>query len=288
MAPDDGTIAWRVLYDEARSRLSTGVDRPDLEARRIVEAASGHEGAAFALGLAELVTEKGIVRFDTMIERRLGGEPLQYVIGRWGFRTLDLAVDRRVLIPRPETETVVEVALCELDRVSGRRVLDLGTGSGAIALSMAVERADIEVWAVERSADAAAVARANLTGIGQAATRVRLLEGSWFDPLESGLRGRFDLIVSNPPYVAASDPLPAVVADWEPTEALIPGPAGTEAIEHIITTAPQWLAPTGVMVIELAPHQAGWAVDAALAAGFAAAEISQDLAGRDRMLVARR
>ncbi|MDH3707576.1 MAG: peptide chain release factor N(5)-glutamine methyltransferase [Acidimicrobiia bacterium] len=286
MPADDGTIAWRELYDEARDQLAAVGDTPDVDARRIVEAASGHEGADFALGMSELVTERGMARFDAMLARRLRGEPLQYVVGRWGFRTLDLAIDQRVLIPRPETETVVEVALSELDRAGGHRVLDLGTGSGAIALSIAVEREETEVWAVERSADAVVVARANLAGVGRAATRVRIVEGSWFEALDPALEGTFDLIVSNPPYVAADDPLPAVVADWEPAEALIPGPAGTEAIAAIVTAAPRWLRAGASLVVELAPPQSSWAVDAAAGAGLAA-EVLPDLHGRDRVLVAR-
>ncbi|MGI9603355.1 MAG: peptide chain release factor N(5)-glutamine methyltransferase [Acidimicrobiales bacterium] len=288
MTADDGTIEWRRLYDEARQRLSVVSDNADIDARRIVEEAGGFEGAEFVLGLRELVTERGVVRFDRMVERRLQGEPLQYVVGRWGFRTLDLAVDQRVLIPRPETEVVVEEALAELDRIQGTRVLDLGTGSGAIALSIAAERQHTEVWAVERSADALAVARANLSGLGRAAVRVRLVEGTWFDPLDSELAGSFDLIVSNPPYVAADDPLPPLVADWEPTAALVPGPLGTEDVDHIIATARPWLAPEGVLVVERAPDKADWARRRALDAGCERAQIRPDLVERDRMLVASR
>src|SRR5690606_30814849 len=143
----------------------------------------------------------------------------------------------------------VEVALRELDRLApaSPRVVDLGTGTGAIALSVAVERPTAQVWATDASADALAVARANLAGIGQAGTRVSLVEGSWFDPLPGDLQGTFDLVVSNPPYVAESDPLPAEVADWEPHEALIPGPTGLEAVEEIVVAAPVWLRRPGVL-----------------------------------------
>jgi release factor glutamine methyltransferase len=226
-----------------------------------------------------------------MLARREAGEPLQYVLGEWGFRRLDLFVDRRVLIPRPETEEVVEQALAELDRLVGQghpaRVADLGTGSGAIALSVAVERDAVEVWAVERSSDAAAVARANLAGIGRAATRVRVVEGSWFDALPTELRGSLHLVVSNPPYVAPDDALPPEVVDWEPLEALVPGPTGFEAIEEIVTAAPQWLTEGGTLVVELAPDQGEDAVAAAWEAGFTHAETRPDLVGRTRMLVAR-
>ncbi len=143
---------------------------------------------------------------DEMVARRAKGEPLQYVLGRWGFRTLDLMVDRRVLIPRPETEVVAGLAIDALP-TSGVLV-DLGTGSGAIALSAAAERwPDVEVWATDASAEALAVARANLAGLGRRGAVVRLVEGDWFVALPHELRGHVDVLVSNPPYVAATDPL---------------------------------------------------------------------------------
>ncbi len=286
----DGGTPWRVFAAQAQARLeAAGIESPEVAVRRIIERAAGFEGAQYALGLSEPATERAIGFFDRMVERRLAGEPLQYVVGEWSFRTLDLMVDRRALIPRPETEQVVEVALTELDRVApaSPRVIDLGTGTGAIALSVAVERPTAQVWAVDASADALAVARANLAGIGQAGTRVSLVEGSWFDPLPRDLQGTFDLVVSNPPYVADSDPLPAEVVDWEPRQALIPGPTGLEAIEEIVAAAPVWLRRPGALVVELAPAQADAAVELARAAGFEAAEVADDLAGRPRALVAR-
>ena len=169
-------------------------------------------------------------RATRMVARRRAGEPLQYAIGAWGFRRLDLYLDRRVLIPRPETEQVVEVALrraAAARRCRAPLVVDLGTGSGAIALSIAVEVPGADVWATDVSADALAVARANLAGLGgRAATRVRLVEGSWFDALPEAFRGQVHLLVSNPPYVADGETLPAEVADWEPPGALRAGPHG--------------------------------------------------------------
>ena len=277
---------WRELLAEARGRLGSDVD-----ARRIVEKASGYEGADYHVGLDEPVTGRLLASFERMVERRAAGEPLQYVLGSWGFRGLDLLVDRRVLIPRPETEVVVEVALGELGRLRARRpvVVDLGTGSGAIALSIAAEVADAEVWATDRSGDALAVARANLAGLGWAGSRVRLAEGSWFDALPPILRGRVQLVVSNPPYVGETEvpDLPPEVARWEPVEALVGGATGLEQVETIVGAAPRWLARPGTLVMELAPRQAGSAVALAYEAGFGEAETIADLTGRLRVLVAR-
>jgi release factor glutamine methyltransferase len=243
------------------------------------------------LGLDDPVTRREVAHADAMSARRARGEPLQYVVGRWGFRSLDLFVDGRVLIPRPETETVVDEALAEVERLGrpGRAVVaaDLGTGSGAIALSLAVELPGAEVWAVERSPGALEVAGANLAGLGRPANRVRLVEGSWFDGLPPELRGRLDLVVANPPYVAEDDPLDPEVADWEPREALVAGPTGTEDLAAIIAAAPGWLARPGVLVCELAPTQADEVVALARQAGFATAEVRPDLSGRPRTLVAR-
>ena len=279
------TVTWRELLREATDELGSAQ-----EARWLVERASGLEGGEYALGLDDAVPARARPFFADLLERRAAGEPLQYVLGRWGFRRLDLYVDRRVLIPRPETEVVVEVALAELARLRVRQpnVVDLGTGSGAIALSIAVEVPSARVVATDASSDALDVASANLTGIGTlVASRVRLEQGSWFDAVPRSLRGNVHLVVANPPYVADGETLPPEVADWEPTTALRSGPTGLEDVERIIDEAPAWLARPGTLVLELAPHQAGAAIARARAAGFAAADVRPDLTGRDRALVAR-
>lgn len=277
-------LTWRTLYREATDRLGS-----DIDARRIVERASGNAGASFHTGLDEHVSVRALAFFDGMVERRAAGEPLQYVLGVWGFRLLDLYVDRRVLIPRPETEVVVEVGLDELRALKPRHpvVVDLGTGSGAIALSFAKEAEGVEVWGTDRSAEALAVARANLAGLGRAATRVRLVEGWWYEALPPLLRARVSLIVSNPPYVADSDDLPAEVADWEPESALLAGPTGMEQIAEVVKQAPVWLDRPGALVVELAPHQGDDAVQLAYDSGFTEAFVKPDLTGRVRALVAR-
>lgn len=282
-----GTVSWRELLAEAATRLHSPVD-----ARRIVERASGMDGAELHLALDEPVTARPAAHFYAMVQRREAGEPLQYVLGSWGFRSLDLLVDKRVLIPRPETETVVGMALSELTRLAPATrptVVDLGTGSGAIALSIATEVAGVEVWATDRSPDALAVARANLAGLGTAGRGVRLAEGSWFDALPPMLRGQVHLIVSNPPYVGEREvpDLPPEVARWEPRSALVAGPTGLEQVEAIVEEAPLWLRRPASLVVEIAPHQAAAAVSCALCSGFSEAEVRPDLAGRLRALVAR-
>jgi release factor glutamine methyltransferase len=169
----------------------------------------------------------------------------------------------------------------------GGVLVDLGTGSGAIALAAAAERwPHVEVWATDASPEALAVARANLAGLGRRAAVVRLLEGDWYAALPDELRGQVAVIVSNPPYVAAADPLPPEVAEWEPTGALVSGPSGLEAIEVIVAEAGDWLAPTGTLVVEIGETQGAAALALAASAGLTDARIERDLAGRDRALLA--
>ncbi|MBW3644817.1 MAG: peptide chain release factor N(5)-glutamine methyltransferase, partial [Actinobacteria bacterium] len=257
--PVDQAPTWRLLLVGARRALeAAGLPSADVDARRLVEQASGHDGAELALALDDPAPLRGTAYLERMVERRSQGEPLQYVVGRWGFRSLDLMVDRRVLIPRPETEQVAGVAVEELRRLgavpspgaagAGARrttAVDLGTGSGAIALSLAVEVVTAHVWGSDVSPQALAVARANLAGLGRPGARVRLVEGDWFAALPADLAGAIDLVVSNPPYVASSDPLPPEVEAWEPGEALVAGPTGLEHVERIVGEAPAWLAPAG-------------------------------------------
>lgn len=286
-APDGpAPVTWRALLGQAWARLGSGTD-----ARRIVERASGFEGASHHLHIDDAVTVRAAAHFEQMVQRRAAGEPLQYVLGAWAFRALDLYVDNRVLIPRPETETVVEVALAELGRIAPRSpvAVDLGTGSGAIALSLAREVPGVEVWGVDRSPEALAVARANLAGLGRAGTAVRLAEGSWFAALPPILRGSIHVVVSNPPYVGEGevDDLPPEVSQWEPLAALVAGPTGLEQIEAIVAEAPTWLARPGALVVEIAPHQRQAAIGLALEAGFPHADVRPDVTGRARVLVGR-
>ena len=284
-ASEDGTTTWSDLHAETRARLeAAGIPNASVEARWIVERAAGDP---YRVVVDRKVTVRSHHHWRLMVERREAGEPLQYALERWSFRRLELFLDRRVLIPRPETEVVVDAVLEEHARVGGA-VVDLGTGSGAIALSVAFERPGTRVWGVERAPGALAVARANCTGIGRQAATVRLVEGSWYEPLPAELRGAVGVVVSNPPYVGDAEVLPAEVHDWEPPEALRSGADGLDDIRVIVAGAPGWLAPGGALVVEHAPDQAGAVRALASDAGFGHVRTGTDLAGRDRFLVARR
>lgn len=286
---DADTTSWAELHRQAvdalvaaRPELDRGV--VDREARWIVERAAGDP---FRVVADQPASVRSHHHWRIMVERRAAGEPLQYVLERWPFRNLELYVDRRVLVPRPETEVLVGAALDEHARVGGP-VVDLGTGSGAIALSVASERPGTEVWGVDRSDEAIAVARANCTGLGRRARTVRLVTGSWYDALPEALRGEVGVIVSNPPYVTDEEPLPPEVEDWEPVEALRAGTDGLDDIRAIVAAAPTWLAPGGALLVEHAPDQAAAVRSLAVDAGFDQVRTGTDLTGRERFLVARR
>ena len=281
-------VTWRKLLVETEQRLER-LGTPH-EANWIISEASGAEGPELPLVLEDEVSKGAMARLDRMLTRREAGEPLQYVLGHWGFRELDLMVDDRVLIPRPETETVTGIALDELDRIGGRErettVIDLGTGSGAIGLSVALERVRTRVFATDSSADALTVARANAAGLGRAASRVTLSEGSWFSPLPESLKGQVDLVISNPPYVALGAALPPEVSDHEPGRALYAGSDGLDDVRTIIECAPEWLNDSGVLVCELSPEQAP-AVQAIAEPLFGEVVVAPDLNDLPRALVAR-
>jgi release factor glutamine methyltransferase len=298
-------MTWRGLRADAAQRLSAAaLAEPEQEARWMVEEVSGLAGASLVAEEGAVAPRSATTRLTSMVDRRIDGEPLQYVLGSWSFRGLDLFVDSRVLIPRPETEVTAEIAIAEAARLGSRRgrrsgwsgtttaeaVADLGTGSGAIALAVASELPDAEVWATDRSADALAVARANLAGAGTAATRVRLVEGDWYAALPVALQGRLRMVVSNPPYVTERelDDLPPEVVRYEPRDALVSGATGLEAIELIVAGAPLWLEPRGALVVEIAPARADAARALARDAGLVDVSVERDLTGRDRVLVAHR
>lgn len=277
-----GTTSWRQLWDETASAVGS---RP--QARWLCEVASGADGDEFVAELDAPATERMVAHLDAMLARLRAGEPLQYVLGRWAFRHVELMVDRRVLIPRPETELVVDVALETLGRRSRPLVVaDLGTGSGAIGLSLAVELPldGVTVWITDVSGEALDVARANLAGIGRHAANVRVAQGSWFDALPRELHGGLDLVVANPPYIALDDPeVDDAVREHEPASALFSGAAGLDAIAEIVAQAPRWLRPGGSLVLEIGHAQADDVGGLLRDGPFDEIGIRRDLAGRDRI-----
>lgn len=286
VADGGSTVAWRELWSETSDAVA---DRAT--ARWLCEVASAsRDGDDFIGRLDEVATVRMVAHLDAMLARYRTGEPLQYVLGEWSFRHLTLVVDRRVLIPRPETELVAEFAIGLAASCSPTRtVADLGTGSGAIGLSMAYElpRQGTAVWLTDASADAIDVARANLAGIGPAAENVRVAHGSWFEALPE--HTWFDVIVSNPPYVAIGSPdLDASVRDWEPPGALFAGTDGLDDIRLIATGALERLRPGGSLVLEIGADQGRAVVEILRQADLVEVEVHRDLSGRDRIALARR
>lgn len=283
-------VSWRVLLAQTSALLSESSS-----ARWLCETASGLSGEEFLSRLDEPATQRMVAHLDAMVARYRGGEPLAYVLGHWSFRRLELMIDRRVLIPRPETEIVagraIELVLAATTASSSkRRVLDLGTGSGAIGLSLAAELpiTGTEVWLTDISQDSIDVARANAAGLGRSAANVRIALGSWFEALDDELMGTFDLIVSNPPYIANGDAeVDESVLDWEPASALFSGPDGLDDIRVVVLGAQRWLRPAGWLVVEIGHRQGSDVRDMFLASGFEDVRIGKDLAGRDRFVEGR-
>ena len=244
-------------------------------------------GHALDLGRVELYTgferplnDDELAACRELIARRARREPVAYILGRWGFRGLSLDVDPRVLVPRPETELVVDRCLALLEGVAGPAILDVGTGSGAIALALASELDGSEVCGCDVSDDALEVARANGTRLGVAVEWVR-------SDLVDALDGRrFQLVVSNPPYVAASEMerLEPEVRDWEPRGATVGGDTGLEVIERLVAAAPETLAPGGALVLEVGAGQAGAVVAMMEAAGLDGVAVDRDHAGIERIV----
>jgi release factor glutamine methyltransferase len=263
----------------ATSRLAAaGVDSARLESELLLARAC--DDCARALLYAELdreLTDEQLDAFEANVARRVKREPLAYILGEWGFRRLTLKTDRRALIPRPETEVVVERALQHLRGIDRPRVLDVGTGTGAIALAIADEVRDAHVTAIDVSPDALALARENLELAGING-RVRLVEHD----LTFGLgNADFDLVVSNPPYVEPGEleTLQPVVRDWEPHVALVAAGATAKLAE----ASREALRPGGWLVLETAAG-AGERVERVLTdLGFQDVAITPDLAGRDRV-----
>lgn len=269
------------LADALRQAAAQGVARIDAHLLLLHVLGRADSDRAWLLAhdddaLAPVAAES----FRVLCDRRLAGEPVAYLTGHKEFFGLELAVDPRVLVPRPETETLVEWALQAVEGVRGPRIVDLGTGSGAIALALASRRPDARIEAVDASAGALEAAGGNARRLGLA---VQLSQGDWLD----GCEGPYDLVVSNPPYVRAGDEHLAALAH-EPLQALAAGPDGLDDLRRIIAAAPARLAPGGWLLLEHGWDQAE-AVRALLqGAGFGDIETRKDLAGIDRCSGGRR
>lgn len=228
----------------------------------------------------EVLSEPTTLAFRALCQRRLAGEPLAYIVGSKPFFGLDLQVDKRVLVPRPDTETLVEWALaCALTFDKTSSVLDMGTGSGAIALALKSVCPDWQVTALDASADALAVAQNNGKRLN---LNVNFLQSSWFDALtESKSNAKFNLIVSNPPYIVEGDWHMAALTH-EPKQALTSGADGLDDIRHIIQQAPDFLTPDGWLLLEHGYDQAAAVRNLLTQRGFQQVQSKQDLAGIER------
>lgn len=253
------------------------------DARPLLAHALGKPGSwLFAHG-DEPIEASALRRFQALLEAREAGQPVAYLTGRRGFWTLDLAVTADTLIPRPETELLVELALRRLPAALPLRVADLGTGSGAIALAIAKERPQCSVVATDASAAALRVARGNARD--HAIANVQFREGSWFAPL---VGERFDLIVSNPPYIAEGDAhLAQGDLRFEPAEALSSGSDGLDDIREIVADASEFLRPDGWLLLEHGFDQGAAIRQLFAAAGFVEVATEHDLESRDRVTLGR-
>jgi release factor glutamine methyltransferase len=267
-----GTVTGRLTVAECGS--------PRVDAEILVAYVLGVVRSALLAETDRLLGDGEKAQLEQLVGRRELREPLAYVLGEWGFRRLTLIVDSRVLVPRPETEVVVERCLERLAGVARPDVLDVGTGSGAIALAIAAEHPGARVTGIDRSAAALEVAGANARRAGVA---VELREWDLFRGLPDG---PWDLVVSNPPYVLPEEieSLAPEVREWEPREALV----GVGATEAVAQGAVDVLAPGGALVLEVAAGDSGRVVGLLVDLGYSEVEATTDLAGRDRVVQGRR
>jgi release factor glutamine methyltransferase len=255
--------------------MTGGLDR--LDAQLLLLHALGkktHERAWLHAHDTDMLAPTVQAAFDASVQRRTAGEPLAYITGHKEFFGLDLRVDARVLVPRPDTETLVEWALGVLPAVPNVCVLDLGTGSGAIALALKATRPELQLSAIDYSEEALAVARSNARRLQ---LDVQFQQGSWLD----GVQARFQAIVSNPPYIAAQDQHLSALTH-EPLQALASGPDGLDDIRRIIRQAPAHLHPGGWLLLEHGYDQAAAVRGLLTAAGFCDVQSRRDLSGIER------
>lgn len=300
---DVATDGARALVEDAGTLLA-GSPLDALDARVLLCHALGWRRTELITRAHAPLDAAAVATFKRLEARRIAGEPVAQLVGGREFYGRRFTVTPAVLIPRPDTELLVDLALADIDRRAAAsdgaapfyplRILDLGTGSGAIAVTLAAERPAVTVVATDRCAAALEVARANAAALlpddaSATAPRLRFLEGDWFDALDGAARARFDLIVSNPPYIAATDPhLDVGDLRFEPRGALTDGGDGLSAIRAIVAAAPAWLTTGGVLMVEHG-HDQGQAVRRLLReAGLEAVDTARDIGDRDRVTYGRR
>jgi release factor glutamine methyltransferase len=273
-----GVTGGELLADATAELKRAGVETPQVDAELLLGHALGLTRTELQLDRARELSEEETAQARALVERRAAREPLAYVLGEWGFRRLTLKVDRRVLVPRPETEVVVERCLALLRGRETPAVLDVGTGSGAIALAIADEHPGARVTALDVSEEALALARENAGAVG---IEVAFEHGD----LRDGFAGRYDLVVSNPPYVSADEiaTLEPEVRDWEPRLATV----GEEHTELIATAARTVLDPGGWLVLEIAAGRGAATVALLRKLGYEDVQAGADLVGRDRVVEGR-
>jgi release factor glutamine methyltransferase len=256
-----------------------GSPTPRLDAELLIGHALGLPRIELYTNFDRPLDEPELAACRALLERRGRREPVAYILGRWGFHGLDLAVDRRVLVPRPETEVLVERCLALLEGLEEPRVADVGTGSGAIALAIKRARPDAAVLATDVSADALAVARANAEALG---VELELVEAD----LLAGVEGPFALVASNPPYIGEAEMggLEPEVAQYEPRLATVAGPSGTEVLERLVAAAPDAFEAGGWLVVECGAGQAAAVRGMLDGAGAAETFAQADLAGIARVV----
>jgi release factor glutamine methyltransferase len=252
-------------------------DAPRLQAELLLAHVLSRPRSYLIAHADAFISQSAAASYQALLERAACGEPTAYLIGEREFWSLALEVSPAVLVPRPETELLVERTLSLIDAAAGRRICDLGTGSGAIALALAAERPQWQITATDCSSAALELARRNAHRHGL--HQVEFLQGDWFAPL--GAR-RFHLMASNPPYVAAGDPA-LLRLRHEPHVALTPGHEGTEALQHIVVEAPHYLMPGGWLVLEHAGGQGAMLTRSLQRRGYAHIQCHRDYAAIERV-----
>ena len=270
------------LLGDAVARLAAVSDSARLDAEILLSRSIDMPRSYLFAHPEDVLDDAAIERFGTLLQRRLGGEPMAYIMGAREFWSHELLVSAATLVPRPETELLVELALREIPRKAAWQILDLGTGSGAIAVALAGERLLCEITAVDNSEGALAIARENARQLSLG--NIRFLHGSWSEPV---LDRKFDVIVSNPPYVRAGDEALAKLR-YEPVDALVSGQDGLDAIRALAVECVEILADNGILLIEHGADQADDVATLLSASGWTDITNHRDFSGHPRVTVARR